>query len=292
MKDCANDYVLALGLFDAMHIGHRYLIAKAKKYAREHNYQFLLLTFDDKYFNFIHKKDKSIYTLAERKLLMQKLDVNYFAIDCSSEFFRLSDIGFYRYLSSFSPKAIFIGSDYTFGAKGKWTAQDMLSYYESKDIMVNIVDLVSDGNKKISTSHIKTLLSSGEIEKANKLLGTDYFVLGKVVTGKRVGRTMGLPTANLCITSNKFLPKWGVYASLVEVEGKYYKGLTNVGAQPTFANSMPCVETHILDFDKDIYGKEIIVSFKHFLRSSQPFESLEQLKQQILTDIKKVRALW
>jgi riboflavin kinase/FMN adenylyltransferase len=283
---------LALGLFDSIHTGHRYLINSAQAYCAAHNLDFLLLTFDDGFFDYIQKKEKSVYTLRERTALMNGLGISYSVIPSSKEFFMLNDKGFYDYLSRFNPKALFMGEDYTFGAKGKWTPKDMQAHFGKLGIEVFVVNLLKEGEEKVSTSLIKQMLESGNIDMANKLLGDDYFIMGKVVSGKGIGHTMGLPTANMEIADNKFLPKWGVYATYADVMGKRYKAITNIGGQPTFGQEKPCVESYLLDFGEDIYNRDIQISIKAYLRDIKRFESPELLKQQILSDIKKAESTW
>ncbi len=284
--------VLALGLFDAIHIGHRYLIEKAQRYALQNKLEFLLLTFDDDFYNYIDKKEKSIYTLAERQLLMQKLDIPYYVIPSSHKFFNFNAQDFYTFLTQFNPEAIFVGKDYSFGANGRWHSIDMQKYYSDKDVTVVIIDLLTQESEKVSSSLIKTLLAKGNINYANLLLGDDFYIIGKVVPGKRIGRTMGIPTANLQIAKNKCIPKWGVYATVVKIDGKLYKGLANVGNQPTFDSGNPCVEVHLLDFNNNIYNKEIKLIFKEYLRDIISFSSPEELKAQIKCDIKRTLELW
>ncbi len=287
-----NGTVLALGLFDSIHIGHRYLIKKAQDYANSNNLEFLLLTFDDNFYKYINSKDKTIFTLQERKEIMAKLGINYYVIPSTSQFFNLDAQGFYNYLSQFNPKALFMGEDYTFGAKGGWHPADMQEHYKDKKIAVFVVDLLEQNCQKVSSSRIKAHLAEGKIELANKLLCNEYFIIGNVVPGKKIGRTMDIPTANLDVTERKFLPKWGVYATKAEIDGKPYKGLTNVGNQPTFCSDKPCVEVHLLDFDKQIYGKQIKISFIEHIRDIITFDSPTKLKQQIQSDIKKVENIW
>ncbi len=283
---------LALGLFDSIHIGHRYLVKTAQEYAKNNSLDFLLLTFDDNFYQFINKKEKALYTLAERKVLLRTLGINYYVITSTKQFFSLDAQGFYNYLTQFSPQALFMGQDYSFGAKGKWHPADMQEYYKDKDTVVFVVDLLELDSQKVSSSLIKSFLTQGNLAAANMLLGNEFFIIGKVVPGKRIGRTMGIPTANLESNDNKFLPKWGVYAARAEIEGEQYKGIVNVGSQPTFCCEKPCVEVHLLEFNKHIYGKELKLSFKERIRDIVTFDSPQALRAQIESDIKKVESLW
>lgn len=281
--------VLALGLFDSLHLGHRYLIQKANSYAKVYNYKFLLLTFDDNIYDFINLNQKNIYTIKERTRILKNLGLDFFVIKSSKEFFSLDDKGFYNYLKQFTPKAIFVGEDYTYGAKGKWQSEDLKNSFRTKRIEVNIIDLLNIDNKKVSTSLIKKHIEKGNINLANNLLGDNYFAIGNVIHGKGIGGTLGIPTANFVTDKNKLLPKWGVYATNAIIDGISYKSITNVGNQPTFENSQTNIETHILDFSSNIYGKEIVIEFKERLRDIQSFVSVQALREQIMIDIERAR---
>jgi riboflavin kinase/FMN adenylyltransferase len=143
----------------------------------------------------------------------------------------------------------------------------------------------------VSSTRIRTKLSEGKIREANLLLGSPYFILGEVVHGNALGRTIGMPTANLIPPEEKLLPMYGVYASTVIVDGITYQGVTNLGVKPTVGSSNVSVETTLLDFSGDLYGKQIQVCFHDFLRKEQKFENIEQLRQQILCDRKRAKQL-
>ena len=146
------------------------------------------------------------------------------------------------------------------------------------------------GGLKVSTSMIKKSLSWGEIYEANRMLGYEYYIMGNIVKGKQIGRLMNLRTINVEPDENKFLPKNGVYKTNVIIDGKKYHSITNIGFNPTVTdgnNGKIKVETHILNFDENVYDKEVIISFERFIREEKKFSSFEELKTQILLDISR-----
>ena len=151
---------------------------------------------------------------------------------------------------------------------------------------------IKEDGEVISSTRIRGELAQGRIEKANRLLGDPYFVHGEVVHGNALGRTIGMPTANLLPGEQKLLPVYGVYATRVEVDEKIYGGVTNVGVKPTIGADRANVETTLLHFDGDLYGKQIAVYFLEFLRPEQRFDSLEELKAQMSRDKAKAEKIW
>jgi riboflavin kinase/FMN adenylyltransferase len=143
--------------------------------------------------------------------------------------------------------------------------------------------------EKVSSRAIKTLLQQGEIEKANVLLGQNFFLVGEVVKDRQIGRTLGFPTANIPYPKEKFPLKQGVYETRVCVDGKTYKGITNYGARPTFENTQVLTETYLDGFQGDLYGKQLKVEFIRYLRPVQKFDGVDGLKAQLQADIRTVR---
>jgi riboflavin kinase/FMN adenylyltransferase len=149
---------------------------------------------------------------------------------------------------------------------------------------LTIVPKLTDGEEIISSTLIRGLMERGELSRANELLGAPYFVMGKVLHGNALGRTMGMPTANLIPAEDKKLLPYGVYATTVRIGKKYYKGVTNIGKKPTIGEYAAGVETYIEDFREDIYGETIQVFFHQFIRKEQRFEDVGQLRRQIERD--------
>ena len=180
------------------------------------------------------------------------------------------------------------GFNYSFGKKGAGTPEDLVRWLGSQaDSEVSIVPPVTDGGQSVSSTAIRSMLERGHPEDATRLLGRPFTLTGKVEGGKQVGREMNTPTANLVFAKDSVIPAHGVYAVTVKTGRRLYYGVSNVGVRPTFTNDgehITC-ETYLLDFNGDLYGKEITVSFLRFLREERAFPSKEALAEQIQKDI-------
>jgi riboflavin kinase / FMN adenylyltransferase len=191
-------------------------------------------------------------------------------------------------------KYISVGEDFRFGNQRKGTALELKqmaanwgvkvhlnTLHKCKDVTPSSSDRIL---ARISSSLIRQALLDGRVERANFMLGRPYQLIGKVVTGQQLGRTIGFPTANLQLPADKFLPRYGVYAVEVSVNGSTVKGLMNIGCRPTVAGEAPTVEVHLLNWSGDLYGQILKVNLERFLRAEQKFPSLDALKQQIILD--------
>ena len=284
--------VLALGFFDSLHLGHRYLLQQAEELANNYNLTLKIFTFNDNFLKNLNRQEKEVYTLNERIELLKNLGYNDIEIiDPSKEFLSKNKKEFIEYIKSFHPVAIVAGSDYHFGKNGEGNINFMKEYFADEDIEIKEINLQKKFNSKISSTKIRKYLEKGKIKKANFLLGEKYSVVGEVIKGRGEGRKFGIPTANINPNSNKMLPKSGVYVTHTLVEGNIYKSITNVGKHPTFFDENFNIETLILDFNKDIYSNEIKVYFDKRIRSIKKFKSPKILSLQINKDIKKVRKM-
>lgn len=184
-------------------------------------------------------------------------------------------------------RQISVGQDFRFGRKRMGTAEDLSKIATSLGISVHLTPLktYSALEKRISSSLIRKCLAEGDVIQAKQMLGYSYSLIGTVVKGKQLGRTIGFPTANLKLPSDKLLPRQGVYAVRVQINQKeLLKGLMNFGCRPTVAGKTPTVEVHILDWSGDLYQQPLMVELEAFLRPEQQFLSLDRLKDQIVQD--------
>ena len=184
---------------------------------------------------------------------------------------------------------ISVGSDFRFGYQRKGTGKDLRNIAANFDITVHLNSLHkyqnADGDAvRVSSSLIRQALLNGEITTANDLLGRPYSLIGQVVSGQQLGRTIGFPTANIRPPAEKFLPRFGVYAVDVFIEQTTVKGVMNIGCRPTVAGKAPTIEVHLLNWSGDLYGKTLKVNLLNFLRPEQKFDSVGELKQQITKD--------
>ncbi|MGB5714055.1 MAG: bifunctional riboflavin kinase/FAD synthetase [Waterburya sp.] len=190
-------------------------------------------------------------------------------------------------------KLISVGSDFCFGYQRKGTGKDLKNIAAGFGITVQLNSLRSYQNRnnevvRVSSSLIRQALSEGDISTANMMLGRPYSLIGEVVTGQQLGRTIGFPTANLQLPTEKFLPRYGVYSVDVLLEQAVIKGVMNIGCRPTVAGESPSIEVHLLNWSGDLYGQTLKVNLLKFLRREQKFSSVEALKQQITKDCQSV----
>ena len=284
-------YMLALGFFDCIHVGHRSLIANLCALADLYNLTPAIFTFDDDFFKILGKTDKLVYNLEERKnMLFDEFGIEkVFVGTPSNEFLKMSAEEFLVYLEGFNLGGVIAGEDFRFGLNAEAGMKELSDWAKKRGIVCITQPIMSEWNKKISSSDIRKYLENGEVSTANSLLGNRYYFEGEVVHGRGVGATYGLPTANLNVSEDKALPLDGVYDTRVLVKNQWYKGVTNVGTCPTFDVHKRTLETHILDFNEDIYGEIIRVEFVERIRCVIKFNSLDELKTQIHNDIQKVR---
>ena len=275
---------ICLGYFDGVHLGHQSLIKYARKYAK---HTLGLLTFSKPISTLVDNgKNTCVLTsLDDRFKIISKLGVDYyFVTQIDKEFTDLSDMDFIEMLRKMNVKEIFVGKDFRYGAKAKGTISTLKDYFDVYDIDIKEVD-----GKKISTQEIESLISKGEIETANDLLGHNYCVTGSLVSGKHIGTTIGFPTLNLKLSDNYILPKFGVYKAICYVDNVPHIAITNVGVKPTIGEDFePGIEVHLKDFKGEVKGDVISVEFLKFIRPEMKFSSREELKAQITKDIKEV----
>ena len=285
---------LALGFFDGVHLGHKKVIKSAVDFAKRNGIKSAVVTFKEHPCCFFRGIcPKYILTREERLKHIEALGVDYvYLLDFNSKLCMLSAEDYLRevLVGNFSPKSISTGFNHYFGAKksGNVTllAEKQLEYgYQYFEIPPQKVF-----GKTISSTVIRELLSKGQIKNANEMLGYNFSITGEVVKGQQLGRTIGFRTANLIYPNELIDLPFGVYLTVVTLGGKKYQGVTNFGIRPTVSDSHKCtLETHILDFEKDIYGKYITVEFIKMIRAEKKFKSLNELKNQIIADVLSVK---
>ncbi len=274
---------VCMGYFDSVHIGHRKLIRLCSEYADSHDMTSAVYTFGEDRTGLFD----SLYSFDQRKILLENAGAALIISDIFSEkIMKMSGNEFLDELTfKYNIGAFFCGYDYTFGCNASCNAEFLLGYAARKHIYCFVMPPVKVDGQKASTTMIKKLLLLGETERANNLLGTQFFMTGRVIHGRGVGGSFGYPTANL--DYNGFLPKAGVYKTLVEVDGREYIAVTNIGGKPTFNVNSITVESRLIGFDGDLYDEEITVKFIKYLRPIYKFSSGEELKSQINKDIRE-----
>lgn len=288
-----DNTAIAIGKFEALHKGHGILIESTVEYARSCGLSAVLMNFEPHPAKILFDKDyKPLYTRAEQGLLLDKYDIDHwihFPFDRSLTEMPAGD--FCRLLiDRYNCRALLAGEGFRFGRGREGTIELVRSIgLEAGLEAVTIPDIRLDG-EKISTSRIREHLANGRVKEANNLLGRNFFIMGKVQKGRQLGRTIGFPTANIHPGADKFLPPDGVYAATVIIGDISKAGVTNIGTNPTVADGqIRKVETNIFGFDGDIYGQDIVVELRDFIRPERVFKGVDELKRQIAEDASRVR---
>ena len=274
--------VMALGYFDSVHLGHKTLLRSTVSLAKRLNATPTALIFTGNF-----KGNGEVFTFTERVKRIEKEGIEAVVYaELTSEFMSLTDGDFLSMLfSSINVSALVCGDDFTFGKNALGNTETLSKKCAEKGVQLLVVDKVCDDNgEKISTNQIKKYLNLGDVSSANILLGDNYFISGEVIKGKRLGNTIGFPTANVAFNSKKTNLKRGVYLTYVIIDGVKYLSLTNVGTQPTVNGEKEVIETYIDGFTGDLYGTNLTVYFEKYIRDIIKFNSVEELKAQLLED--------
>lgn len=187
-------------------------------------------------------------------------------------------------LGKFNAGMILCGFNFRFGRNAGWTAMDLRKYLEDRDIWVRILEHLDFEGEPISSTRIRRAVSSGEIKQANEMLGYNFTFESKVIGGDKRGRTIGFPTVNQHLPSGLIVPKFGVYESLTFIGDKSYKSFTNIGIRPTWKVDIPLAETHIFNYNGNLYDKNVRIELVRYLREEKEFSSLDELKEQLNYD--------
>ncbi len=278
----SNDYVLCLGMFDGVHIGHQELFKLAKK----ENKKIAVLTFKNSPKSlFLKREDKLVTPVNERLELFNNLDIDIVLIKgFTLEFASISAISFINnFLKVLNPYKIVVGDDYSFGKDAKGNISLLKEYFN-----IEVAPKVEINNQKVSTTQIIKDLENGNISEVNTLLGRFYKINGNVTKGYQNGRTIGFPTANIIPIDNYFLPKDGVYIGKVKIDNTFYKAMINIGKHPTIKElKESIIEVHIIDFNENIYEKNVEVYFISFLREEKKFNTFDELKKELEKNVKE-----
>lgn len=284
--------VFALGFFDGVHRGHQALVHACRELAEELDCKSAALTFDTHPDGLVFgKAPVLINTVQDRRLLLRSYGIGpIYTLPFDKETMTMPWQDFFRLLlTEYGAAGIVCGDDFRFGHRGEGDAEKLRAACDAAGIPCVVVPEQRIDGIRISSTHIRELIENGQMEEAVQFLGHPHILTGPVVPGRHLGHKLGFPTANVLLPDQVICPKHGVYACKVEVSGKQYQAVTNVGSRPTVEGHQVRTESWILDFDGDLYGEEITLSFHAFLRPEQKFDTLEELKAAVERDADSTR---
>ena len=283
-----NNTAVTFGKFDGFHIGHRYLIEQIKKTG---NLETVVFTFDMSLINFGTKEN--ILSKTEKEELYEELGVDYVieypftkaVKDMSAkEFIEEVVVG------KLSARVVAVGNDFRFGKDGSGDAYYLENVANNYGFDVIRCDKIMCDEETVSSTAIRNYISAADFSKAGRMLGYNYFVSGIVTEGKKLGRTIGFPTINILVPQDKITPPNGVYATRIDTEYGSFFGISNIGVNPTVkSDDKKILETHMFDFDGNMYGKYAKVTFLSFVRKEKRFDGVEALRKLIDLDVKSVK---
>ncbi len=278
--------VLCIGNFDGVHLGHQLLLGRLQQVAAETGTPSVVLTFFPP--AKVVFRGKPYLSSADEKLhLLSAFQPDAVVmVPFSRDYAQTPKEQFLASVAHLNPKHLIVGEDFRFGRERSGGLDDLQHVTERLEVF----SLERLGERVIKSSHIRELLRAGEVAEARKFLGYSYLAFGEVVRGDRRGRTIGFPTANIALPPEKALPL-GVFAVRVETSKGKFGGMANVGPRPSYPDAPPSLEVYLFDFDGDLYGQTLRVSFEHFLRSQRKFSGLDDLKAQLDRDAQNAKAL-
>lgn len=279
---------VAMGKFDSLHLGHKVILDRLKSEA-ECSLKTAVISFEPGPEVFFGKYDGGlVLTDEEKQQLLEEAGIDYYILypfdaetaDTEPEVFLKETL-----IKQMNMQVLVAGEDLSFGKKGSGNAEFVKKRSGELDFKFCMCPKLHIDGEEVSATLVRETLMQGEIEKCNALLGREYCISGIVESGNRLGRTIGVPTCNLMIPVDKLLPPKGVYFTVATLKDKKYFGVTNIGTKPTVtSDAVVGAETHILFFDEDVYGEELVLDFRHYHRPEQKFDSLDALKEQLYRD--------
>lgn len=279
---------VAIGKFDGVHLGHRKLIDKIIEQKSEKRLA-TVFTFDTSAAAFFGGEEKELTTLTEKRQIFEEMGIDVlieFPLNHKTAATEPEEF-IHRYLAA-QMKAAYIcaGDDLSFGKNGSGNYELLEKNAERYGYRTEMIAKVMTDGEAVSSTRVRKAVRDGQMEAVTRMLGTPYSVCGRVEHGKKLGRTIGMPTANLIPVKDKLLPPNGVYYSRAVIDGQLYSGISNVGCKPTVNDGQTVgIETYFYDFTGDLYGRNITVYLLAFRRPEMKFDSVEHLKEQMQKDI-------
>lgn len=282
--------IITIGTFDGVHIGHQSILKKIIHQAEKLNLESVVLTFFP-HPRMVLQQDseiKLLNTIDEKTSLLQDLGIDNLIIHpFDLDFSRLSAEEFVKdvLVDQLNIQKIIIGHDHRFGRNRTATITDLIAFGEEYNFEVEQISAQEIDEIAISSTKIRKALEEGNVVLANSYLGQEYFITGTVIEGKKIGRTINFPTANIQISENyKLIPKIGAYIVATEIDSKLVYGMMNIGHNPTVSNGSLSIEAHFFNFEQNIYSKSLKIKFLDRIRDEKKFNSIEELKIQLEVD--------
>ena len=292
----AGDHALTIGAFDGVHGGHRLLIGRMQDEARARGLTGGIVTFHPHPITVVRPDIPFSYieSLERRVELLRDLGVAFVSVlTFTSELQQVSAADFTRLLvEEARMRLLVVGEDFRFGRGGEGTIERLRAIGAEQGFEVVAVPLLADAGdspNRISSTRIRQALAEGAMEDVAALLGRPYAIRGPVLSGEQRGRLLGFPTLNIGVSADRDLPPNGVYVTRALVDDRTYQAVTNIGTRPTFDGRTTTVETHLLDFEGDLYGHVVTIELVHLLRGEQKFDGVDALRAQIALDVDATR---
>lgn len=290
-----NRYIFALGFFDGVHLGHQALLRACRMLADSIGCKAAAVTFSAHPDTLVlGKTPRLINTMEDRMQLLKDFGMDEVVVLPFDK--KMQTMYWEDFLSLlreyYGAEGLVCGHDFRFGNRGGGSAALLTQWCRERGLPCAVVPELKLEDTTVSSTHIRALLEAGKLEEAEKRLGHPHMLSGEVISGRKLGRTLGIPTANLAQPEEAVKLPHGVYACKAAVNGETYLAVTNIGSRPTVGGHRITVEPWLLDFDGDLYGKHLILSFYRFLRGEVKFPSLDALKEEILKNAAQTRTFF
>ena len=290
-----KDTLLTIGVFDGVHLGHKYLLSQLTKQARGQNLLSGMVTFDQHPHQVLSPQSKLPFLtdLTQRINLLKNEGVEaIFTLSFTGELAQLSARQFVSLLKKYlRMRGMVIGPDFALGQNREGNADVLRTLGQDMGFSITVISPIMINGEVVSSTAIRNALADGDMKRVLNLVGRPFSLNGRVTSGAGRGVELGFPTANLDIDQRQALPADGVYATWAYIDGQAYQSMTNIGRQPTFGGSQRVVEVYILDYHSNLYGCELRIDVMERLRGEKQFDTPEELKKQITEDIKQGRAI-
>jgi len=290
-----KDMLLAIGVFDGVHLGHKYLISELLEQASQQDLLSGVITFHQHPQEVVSPENRLLFLtdLKRRSQLLRSEGVDVvIPLSFTAELANLSARQFVGLLQkNLRMRGLVVGTDFALGKNREGDINTLRQLGEEMDFSVAVVAPVMINGEVVSSTAVRKALANGDMEKVHRLTGRSFDLSGNVVAGTGRGMKLGFPTANLDISPEQALPADGVYAGWTYIDGKAHQAMTNIGRNPTFGSGNRTVETYIIDYSGDLYGRELKIDIIERLRDERKFDSVEALKEQVAEDVRQGKAI-